>query len=63
MRMRTASPPPLPEPDAAGAAHSARVVAAARARIDAAGGWIAWADFMQLALYAPGLGYYVAKPD
>ena len=55
-----ASPSPLPPPDAAASAHSARVVEAVRARIDAAGGWIAFADYMQLALYAPGLGYYVA---
>jgi SAM-dependent MidA family methyltransferase len=55
-----ASPSTLPPPDAASSAHSARVVEAVRARIDAAGGWIAFADYMQLALYAPGLGYYVA---
>ena len=47
-------------PDAAGEAHSARVVASVRASIEAAGGWIAFADYMQHALYAPGLGYYAA---
>lgn len=31
-----------------------------RERIRAAGGWISFADFMDLALYAPGLGYYSA---
>lgn len=36
------------------------MVDAVRARIDAAGGWISFADYMQLVLYAPGLGYYVA---
>ena len=58
--MRTKPPPPLPTPDAVAAAHSAQVVEAVRARIDSAGGWISLADFVQLALYAPGLGYYVA---
>jgi SAM-dependent MidA family methyltransferase len=31
-----------------------------RDRITAAGGWISFADFMEMALYAPGLGYYSA---
>lgn len=31
-----------------------------RAEIKAAGGWISFARFMELALYAPGLGYYAA---
>lgn len=61
MRPLPPSPPStLPPPGAAAAAHSARVVEAVRAGIDAAGGWIPFADYMQLALYAPGLGYYVA---
>jgi len=50
----------LPAPDAAGAAHSARVVASVRELIAAAGGWISFADYMQHVLYAPGLGYYAA---
>jgi SAM-dependent MidA family methyltransferase len=50
----------LPEPDAAGRDHSARVVAAVRAEIEHSGGWISFARYMQLVLYAPGLGYYVA---
>lgn len=29
-----------------------------RAEIDAAGGWISFARYMELALYTPGLGYY-----
>jgi SAM-dependent MidA family methyltransferase len=49
---------PLPDPDAA--AHSARVAAHVRAAIDEAGGWISFARYMELALYAPGLGYYTA---
>jgi SAM-dependent MidA family methyltransferase len=49
---------PRPSPDAA--AHSARVVAHIHAEIDRAGGWIPFARYMELALYAPGLGYYMA---
>jgi SAM-dependent MidA family methyltransferase len=50
----------LPEPDAAARDHSARVAAAVRADIEAAGGWVPFARYMQQVLYAPGLGYYVA---
>ena len=50
----------LPAPDSAAAAHSARVLDALRAAIIEAGGAIAFARFMDLALYAPGLGYYRA---
>jgi SAM-dependent MidA family methyltransferase len=50
----------LPEPDAAALAHSARVADAIRAEITAADGWISFARYMELALYAPGLGYYAA---
>jgi SAM-dependent MidA family methyltransferase len=50
----------LPEPDAAALAHSARVADAIRAEIIAARGWISFARYMELALYAPGLGYYAA---
>jgi len=52
--------PALPEPDPAGRAHSEQVAALIGASIRAAGGWIPFAEYMQLALYAPGLGYYVA---
>ena len=51
---------PMPVPDAAARAHSARVVAALRAEIERAGGFIAFSRYMELVLYAPGLGYYVA---
>ncbi len=34
------------------------LVALVRERIGAAGGWLGFDDFMALALYAPGLGYY-----
>ncbi len=53
-------PPTLPAPDATSAAHSERVAAFIRERIGAAGGRISFAEFMQHALYAPGLGYYAA---
>jgi SAM-dependent MidA family methyltransferase len=41
-------------------AHAARVLAAIREHIAAAGGWLPFDQYMQLALYAPGLGYYSA---
>ncbi len=49
---------PAPDPDAA--AHSARVAAHIHDEIAKAGGWISFARYMELALYAPGLGYYAA---
>jgi SAM-dependent MidA family methyltransferase len=52
--------PSLPEPGAAARDHSARVVAMARAEIARSGGWISFARYMQLVLYAPELGYYIA---
>jgi SAM-dependent MidA family methyltransferase len=52
--------PSLPVPDAAALAHSANVVSAIRAGIAASGGWVPFSEYMHIALYAPGLGYYVA---
>src|SRR3954449_12219871 len=49
---------PAPEPEAR--AHSERVVELIRAQIRAAGGAIPFSRYMELALYAPGLGYYSA---
>lgn len=49
--------PPLTDDETA---HSRRLEAHVVAEIDAAGGWIPFARYMQLALYAPGLGYYSA---
>ncbi|HLU05934.1 MAG TPA: SAM-dependent methyltransferase [Woeseiaceae bacterium] len=49
---------PLPDPDSL--AHSERVAAFIRKSIREAGGSISFAEFMQHALYAPGLGYYSA---
>jgi SAM-dependent MidA family methyltransferase len=50
----------LPDPDEASAAHSRRVVDFMAGKIREAGGSISFAEFMQHALYAPGLGYYSA---
>ena len=50
----------MPAPSAEAAAHSERVAAAIRAEIEAAGGAIPFRRYMELALYAPGLGYYAA---
>ena len=51
---------PLPEPTADARDHSKRLVQHIRNEIGANGGWIAFARYMELALYAPGLGYYMA---
>ena len=51
------SNPPL---DADALAHSAHLQALIREQIAAAGGAIPFSRFMELALYAPGLGYYSA---
>lgn len=50
----------LPKPDADAAAHTTRLLDRIYAEIIAAGGAISFARFMELALYAPGLGYYRA---
>jgi len=47
-------------PDADALAHSAHLQALIREQIAAAGGAIPFSRFMELALYAPGLGYYSA---
>ena len=51
---------PLPEPDADARAHSGRVRAAVADAIAQAGGFLPLERYLQLVLYAPGLGYYVA---
>lgn len=48
----------LPAPDAAALAHSERLAQAIGERIRAAGGAIGFDEFMRMALYQPGLGYY-----
>jgi SAM-dependent MidA family methyltransferase len=50
----------LPPLDLEESEHSARVEAFIRRRIAEAGGWVDFETFMDLALYAPGLGYYSA---
>ncbi|MHB8166833.1 MAG: class I SAM-dependent methyltransferase [Sulfuricella sp.] len=51
---------PLPAPDPAALEYSEKTVALISREIEAAGGWIPFSRFMELALYAPGLGYYSA---
>jgi SAM-dependent MidA family methyltransferase len=50
----------LPIPDAESAAHSERVARHVRALIGS--GHISFAEYMQVVLYTPGLGYYAAGP-
>ncbi|MEO7601487.1 MAG: SAM-dependent methyltransferase, partial [Gammaproteobacteria bacterium] len=50
----------LPPPDATARAHSERLGSLIRGEIDANDGRISFARYMDLALYAPGLGYYSA---
>ena len=50
----------LPDPSAEQCAHSARLAALIRDEIGRAGGALDFARYMDLALYAPGLGYYSA---
>jgi SAM-dependent MidA family methyltransferase len=55
---RSAAELPVPSDDAR--RHSDRLVEEIRAEVERHGGWISFARYMELALYAPGLGYYVA---
>ena len=50
----------LPPLSALEQAHSERLAELIRAELLAAGGWLSFERFMELALYAPGLGYYSA---
>jgi SAM-dependent MidA family methyltransferase len=50
----------LPVPDADAQAHSEKLIARIVDEIDAAGGQIPFSRYMELALFAPGLGYYSA---
>jgi SAM-dependent MidA family methyltransferase len=50
----------LPQPARDALAHSRALSALIRDRIVSAGGWIDFSEYMELALYAPGLGYYSA---
>lgn len=51
---------PLPAPDPAALEYSEKTAALIRREIESGGGWIPFSRFMELALYAPGLGYYSA---
>jgi len=53
-------PATLPAPATEAAQHSASLTEFIRRDIAAQGGWISFARFMELSLYAPGLGYYSA---
>lgn len=55
-QLRVELPPPAPD----ALAHSARLRERMRAEIQAHGGAISFERYMDLALYAPGLGYYSA---
>lgn len=50
----------LPAPSPAALAHCRLVESRLRDEIASAGGWLPFDRFMELALYAPGLGYYSA---
>src|SRR5688572_7047201 len=49
-----------PAPSADALATSERLVALIAREIERSGGWLSFARYMELALYAPGLGYYMA---
>jgi SAM-dependent MidA family methyltransferase len=58
--MPLSADPILPTPSPAAAAHSAGLAEHIASVIAAEGDWIPFSRFMELALYAPGLGYYTA---
>jgi SAM-dependent MidA family methyltransferase len=60
MSLRRTAVTRLPEPDPDAHAHSERVAAAVRAEIASADGYIPFSRYMNIVLYAPGLGYYAA---
>lgn len=48
----------LPIPNAEAQAQSRQLAALIQAKIEQSAGWLSFADFMQMALYTPDLGYY-----
>ncbi|MEO5675954.1 MAG: SAM-dependent methyltransferase, partial [Usitatibacter sp.] len=58
--MAFSSDPMLPVPSADAAAHSRRLAEHIASVIAAEGDWIPFSRFMELALYAPAMGYYTA---
>ena len=53
----------MPQPDAAALAHSDALSALITSEITAVGGAIRFARYMEMALHAPGLGYYSAGAE
>ena len=58
--MRSGEPGVLPEPSQEEVRHSRALRALIADQVKAQGGWVSFERFMELALYAPGLGYYSA---
>ncbi len=58
MTLPTTTTAQLPVPSDDALQSSAMLVAEIRRAIEQAGGWLDFARYMELALYAPGLGYY-----
>ncbi len=54
------TPPPLPLPGPAALAHSRQLTGLIAEQLRSRGGWMNFETYMDLALYAPGLGYYAA---
>ncbi|MEJ1295902.1 MAG: SAM-dependent methyltransferase [Candidatus Sedimenticola sp. (ex Thyasira tokunagai)] len=59
-RVGEAAASKLPAPEGEALEHSERLTAVIRREIEAAGGRLPFDRYMELALYAPGLGYYTA---
>jgi len=53
-----ATPPALPQPDKIAVQHSQQLLDHINNKLDS--GWLSFAEYMQLTLYEPGLGYYMA---
>jgi SAM-dependent MidA family methyltransferase len=58
--MPLSAEPNLPPPSQEAAAHSGRLAEHIAMTIASEGDWIPFSRYMELALYAPGLGYYTA---
>jgi len=58
--MKISSHSALPMPDIEAIAYSKKLSSLIQAEITESGGWISFSRYMELALYAPGLGYYSA---
>ena len=58
--MTLSADPILPPPSPEAAAHSARLAEHIAMTIASEGDWVPFSRYMELALYAPGMGYYTA---